>query len=110
MNDAAKVDQKIGQDPIGVDCSSPVLPAVIRRDSIRIKELYCETERLSPVNHDFPTLTQNERICRMRWGKILMLWCLRREDAYPWYTEHLRKCPERKRLSQIAGENRSSWV
>jgi len=27
-----------------------------------------------------------------------------------WYSEHLRKCPERKRLSQIAGENRSSWV
>ena len=43
----------------------------------------------------------------MRCANSLMLWCLQKTQEYWWYVEDFFKCPERKELVQIAGENRS---
>ena len=46
----------------------------------------------------------------MRCAKSLMLWWLQKMQEYWWYVEAFCKCPERKELVQIAGENHSIEV
>jgi len=39
--------------------------------------------------------------------KSLMLWRLQKMQEYWWYVEAFCKCPQRKELVQITGENHS---